>query len=397
MNNLKKDFPLLDSSNLIYFDNAATVHKPQSVIDTITRFYQKEYAMVHRSIYHLAEEATERFEGTRNKVASFIGALPEEIIFTQGTTHGINFVATAWALKNIKAGDTIVLTELEHHSNLIPWQQVAQHTGAQLVFIPCNPDGILQMELLPTLITDRTKLVSVVHTSHVLGVHNDIKTISNAARAVGALVLIDAAQSIGHQAITVTEFDADFLVFSGHKIGGPTGIGVLYIKKSTQPSVPPYQFGGGMVFSAGYDEATWNKAPYKYEAGTPPIAQVIGLGAAIDYINSHINFDTLRSHEAALCTRAIQGLQQIPDVTVLGPLKQLQEKGHLISFVVKGHHHHDVGAFLNSHNIAVRTGHFCAQPVARKFKLDGAIRISFFAYNTLEEVGCFIEVMRKLK
>ena len=396
MNNLKKDFPLLNSSNLIYFDNAATVHKPRQVIDTITNFYQSEYAMVHRSIYRLAEHATERFELTRKKVATFIGAHPEEIIFTQGTTNGVNFVATAWARNNLKAGDTIVLTELEHHSNLIPWQQISQQTGAQLVFIPCNNDGTLQMELLSSLITERTKLVSVVHTSHVLGVHNDIKTIITAARSVNALVLIDAAQSIGHQAINVTTLDTDFLVFSGHKIGGPTGIGVLYIKKSTQSLVPPYQFGGGMVFSADYDQAIFNKAPYKYEAGTPPIAQVIGLSEAIDYINEHINFQTIQVHEAALCARAIKGLQQIPSITILGPIKQLQKNGHLISFVVNGRHHHDVGAFLDSHDIAVRTGHFCAQPIARKLGFDGAIRISFFAYNTLEEVDHFVDVIHKL-
>lgn len=393
---IKKDFPLLASTNLIYFDNAATTHKPQEVIDAISSFYSRDYASVHRSIYKLSEFATEQFEKVRTDVAEFIGAQPEEIIFTQGTTHGINFVATAWARETLKPGDEIVLTELEHHSNLIPWQQVSVHTGALLKFIPSKPDGSLALENLNEIITERTKLVTVVHVSNALGTHNDIVTIAKQARSVGAHILIDAAQSIPHQKIDLKTLDVDFLVFSGHKLLGPTGIGVLYVKKEIQPKVPPYQFGGGMVFHADYDAATWLKSPYRYEAGTPPIAQVIGLGAAIRYIKKNINFDHLKIHEALLCSTAIVGLKKIPGVTLLGPIEQLQQSGHLISFTLKGHHPHDVGAYLDTHGIAVRAGHYCAQPLAQKLGIDGSIRLSFYAYNSREEVEYCLEILKKI-
>lgn len=393
---LKKDFPLLASSDLIYFDNAATTHKPSQVIDAVSNFYSKDYAAVHRGIYTLSEHATILFEKVRTTIAQFLGAHSDEIIFTQGTTHGINFIATAWALKTLKTGDEIVLTELEHHANLIPWQQVSLQTGALIKYIPINPDGTLNLDNLSELITERTKLVSVIHSSNALGTLNPIELIRNAAHKVGARILIDAAQSVPHQKINLKSLNVDFLVFSGHKLLGPTGIGVLYIKRSVQHEVPPYQFGGGMVFHADYYQATWLKAPCRYEAGTPPTAQVIGLGAAIDYLNATINFEDLKRHEAQLCARVIKGLQEIPDIRILGPLNQLQQEGHLVSFVHNRHHHHDVGAFLDNHAIAVRTGHYCSQPLAQKLGIDGSIRISFYCYNTLEEVDYFLDCLKKL-
>ena len=392
---LKKDFPLLKATNLIYFDNASTTHKPQHVIDAISSFYSTSYATVHRGIYKLSEQATTHFEQVRNDIANFLGAHSDEIIFTQGTTHGINFIATSWALKTFKANDEIVLTELEHHSNLIPWQQIAEQTGALLKFIPINAQGTLELENLSEIITKRTKLVSIVHVSNALGTHNDITTISKHARAVGARILLDAAQSVPHQKINLNSLDVDFLVFSGHKLLGPTGIGILYIKRAMQPEIPPYQFGGGMVFHANYYNATWLKSPQRYEAGTQPIAQVIGLGAALDYIKNNIDFDALTLHEAALCTRTIEGLQTIPGIRLLGPIQQLKQLGHIISFTLEGYHPHDIGAFLDAHNIAVRTGSYCAQPLAQKLGIDNSIRISFYAYNTLQEVDYFLEIMHK--
>lgn len=396
MTMIKKDFPFLASTNVTYFDNAATTHKPQQVIDAITTFYSTQYAPVHRSIYKLSEQATTQFEGVRAQIAAFIGADADEIIFTQGTTHGINFIATAWALKALKPGDQIVLTELEHHANLLPWQQVAAHTGAILKFIPINPDGTLNLENLNSIIGERTKLVSVIHISHVLGTHIDLAPLIARARHVGARILVDAAQSAPHQKIDAHNLDVDFLVFSGHKILGPTGIGVLYIKRSMQPDVPPYQFGGGMVFHADYYHATWRNSPHNYEAGTPPIAQVIGLGAALEYITTHIPFEALRIHEAALCKRALEGLQQLPDITLLGPIESLKKTGTMISFASKKHHSHDLGAYLDSHDIVVRTGHFCAQPLAQKLGIDGALRVSFYAYNSLDEVDYFLQVLKAL-
>ena len=399
MNFLRKDFPILTSTPqpFIYFDNAATTQKPLQVIDAISTFYKTTYATVHRSIYFRAEKATEAFENVRKAVAQFINASPKEIIFTKGATESINLVASSWGLNNLKKGDEIVLTELEHHSNLIPWQQVAKKNGCILKFIPIHADGTLALENLDAIITKKTKFVSVIHVSNALGTHNDIQKIINAAHAVGARILIDAAQSVPHQSIDVRRLNPDFLVFSGHKMLGPTGVGILYAKKEVQQEMPPYQFGGGMVVQASYSDTQWLEAPYCYEAGTPPIAEVIGLGAALEYLKEYVNFDDLRAHEAALCTQAIEGLQKIPGVTLLGPLEQLKKQGHLVSFTVEGHHPHDVGAYLDAHGIAVRTGHYCAQPLARRLDIDSSIRISFYCYNTSEEVECFLSVIKKLK
>jgi cysteine desulfurase/selenocysteine lyase len=400
MKDIKKDFPLLNKKinnhSLIYFDNAATSQKPRHVIDAITHFYESQNSTIHRAVYAFGEQATTLYEQARTTVAEFINADVHEIVFTKGATESINAVATGWALDHLKQGDEIVLTQMEHHANLLPWQQVAKRNGVLLKFIPVLPDGTLDMSTLDELITKKTKLVSCVHISNALGTHNDIETIIKKAHIVGAKVLIDAAQSIAHQKIDVKKIKCDFLVFSGHKIVGPTGIGVLYIKKDLHDQMQPYEFGGGMVYEVDYTTASWLKAPHKFEAGTPPIAQAIGLGQAIKYIQKHIDFELLKQHEAKLCAALINGLQKNKKITLLGPIEQLKKQGHLVSFVVEGMHAHDVATYLSNYGICVRAGHHCAQPLAKLMGIQASVRASFYAYNTLEEVEKFLEVITLL-
>lgn len=400
MKDIKKDFPLLNKKinnrSLIYFDNAATSQKPRQVIDAVTHFYESQNSTIHRAVYAFGEQATTLYEQARNTVAEFINADVHEIVFTKGATESINAVATGWALDHLKHGDEILLTQMEHHANLLPWQQVAKRNGVVLKFIPVLSDGTLDLSSLDDLITKKTKLVSCVHVSNALGTHNDIEIIIKKAHIVGAKVLIDAAQSIAHQKIDVKKINCDFLVFSGHKIVGPTGIGVLYIKKDLHDQMQPYEFGGGMVYEVDYTTASWLKAPHKFEAGTPPIAQAIGLGAAITYIQKHIDFELLKQHEAKLCAALINGLQKNKKITILGPIEQLKTQGHLVSFVVEGMHAHDVATYLSNYGICVRAGHHCAQPLAKLLGIQASVRASFYAYNTLEEVEKFLEVITLL-
>lgn len=396
---IRKDFPILNQSNdgkaLIYLDSAATSQKPMHVIDAISDFYKNYNANISRGIYDLGEKTTELYEQARETVATFIGANPNEIVFTSGATQGINFITRAWGDKNIHAGDEIIITELEHHSNMIPWQQLAERTGAVLKYIPVNFDGMLALEMLPELITKKTKLIAVTHVSNAIGTHVDIEHIIKQAHAVGARVLIDACQSVPHQKINVHKLNVDFLVFSGHKMFGPTGIGVLYIKEKLHDEVSPYQFGGGMIYDADLYHARWLKAPHKFEAGTPPIAQAIGLAAAIDYINKNIDFDELKKHEAELCARLIDGLLQHKAITIFGPVDQLKKSGHLVAFTVDGIHPHDVAAQLNKAGICVRAGHHCAQPLAKKMGIASSVRASFYAYNTRKEVDHLVNELKK--
>lgn len=396
----RRDFPILSQKingySIAACDNASTTHKPQQVLDTLVNFYATTNANIYRGIHSFAEQATSMYENAREKVADFIGAYPEEIIFTGGTTSGINFVAATWGDEHIKAGDEIVLTELEHHANLLPWQRLAQKKGAALKFIPIFPDGSLDLSQLNSIITHKTKMVSVIHVSNAVGTHVDIATIIARAKSVGARVLIDAAQSVSHQKINVHELDCDFLVFSGHKLLGPTGIGVLYIKKALHDQVSPYEVGGGMVENVDCEHATWRSAPHKFEAGTPPIAQAIGLGTAIDYINTHIDFAELQRYEAQLCARLIDGLSQFAQVKILGPIEELKKTGHLVSFLVDNSHSHDVAAFLDSRGISVRAGHHCAQPFAKKLGYDASVRVSFYFYNTIEDVDRIVEAIKEL-
>lgn len=403
MNNFKKlraDFPILlqkiNGYSLIACDNASTTHKPHQVIDAVTQFYTTTNANIYRGVHLFAEQATQQYEEVRKKVAHFIGALPEEVIFTRGCTSGINFVVATWGDMYIKEGDEIVMTELEHHSNLLPWQRLTQKKGAVLKFIPLLPNGKIDLSQLDSIITNKTKIVSVIHISNAIGTHIDIATIITRARAVGARVLIDAAQSVPHQKVDVHELGCDFLVFSGHKLLAPTGVGVLYIKKALHDDVVPYEVGGGMVENVDYTSATWAPAPHKFEAGTPPIAQVIGLGAAIDYLQSYVDFDQLMEYEARLCAQLIDGLSAMKQIKILGPLSELKQKGHIVSFLVDGIHSHDVAAFLNSRGITVRAGHHCAQPFAKKLGYDASVRVSFYFYNTPEDVEKILVAMHEL-
>lgn len=400
MKQLRKDFPFLrqqiENKDIIYFDNSATTQKPQQVIDAISQYYAYDNAPIHRSVYAVAEKTTQLYEQARARVAQFINAKPHEVIFTKGTTESINAVATAWARHNLTSGDEIVVTELEHHSNLVPWQEVCKATGATLKFIPIYDNGTLVMDALNGIITSKTKLVAVSHVSNALGTHVDIKTIIDAARAVGALCLVDAAQSAPHQRIDVADLKPDFLVFGGHKMLAPTGIGVLYIAEHLHEQMQPYQFGGGMVFEVDKYVSTWLKAPQKFEAGTPPIAQAVGFNSALDYLSTHVNFDELQKHEAQLCARLIEGLQSIEQVTLLGPLAQLKQNGHLVSFTVQGMHAHDVAAYLGQHGVYMRAGHYCAQPLAKRLGLEASVRASFYCYNLLEEIDQLIILIEKL-
>jgi cysteine desulfurase/selenocysteine lyase len=395
----KKDFPILQKSindkPIIYLDSAATSQKPQAVIDAELTFYAEHNANVHRAVYDLGEQATQLYEAARAKVAHFIHAKHvNEIIFTRGTTESINLVAATWAQEHIMPGDELVISELEHHSNLVPWQQLAQKKNIELRYIPVNADGTLNLDNLDTIITKKTKLVAISQISNSIGTHNDMQAITRAAKFVGAKVLIDAAQSAPYRLVNIQELGCDFLAFSGHKMLGPTGIGVLYIKKELHDQMPPYQFGGGMVFEAGLHKSSFLPAPHKFEAGTPPIAQAVGLGAAIDYLNQY-SAEELQAHSASLCQKLVDGLAEISGITILGPIDQLKTKGHLVSFVLEGYHPHDIAAYLSSVGICVRAGHHCAQPLARRLGLDSSVRVSFYGYNSGADVNALLTALHQ--
>lgn len=397
---MRKDFPLLarriNGHPVVYLDTAATALKPQPVIDALVDFYSNYGSNVFRGVYTLAEESTMLYEKARSKVARFIGANDHEIIFTKGATEGINAIAFTWALDAIRAGDEILVTAAEHHANLIPWQQCAAKTGARLKILPANNDGTWAMDKLEAVLTSKTKLVAVSHVSNVLGVRHDIGTIINAAHAVGARVLVDAAQSIAHEKIDVHALGCDFLVFSGHKMMGPTGIGVLYIRQDLQEQVRPYQYGGAMVCHVSLQSATWAQAPHCYQAGTPPISGAIGLGAAIDYIQSHIDFCDLKKHEANLVSSLINGLQSLKKVQIYGPVDQLKKSGHIVSFNVSGVHPHDVAAYVDRFGICVRAGSLCAQPLTELCCLGPSVRASLYVYNTEQDINWLLTSLDKL-
>lgn len=394
---IRSQFPFFSkNSSVVYLDNAATTHKPQEVIDALVDFYTYFNANVHRGIHAQTEHATSLYEAARASIAEFIGALPEEIIFTSGTTAGINGVATSWALNTLHKDDVIVLSELEHHSNMIVWQHVARKTGAQLRYLPITADGFLDESNLESFFDDRVKLVAITQVSNAIGTHIPIQKIKEYAKKVGALLLVDAAQSVAHQPIDVKNMGADFLVFSGHKMFGPTGIGVLYIQKELQDYMQPFLFGGGAVFSADYEKTTFLAGPHKFEAGTPPIAQAIGLAAAIDFIQSNALFDWLVEHEAHLCSIVIKGLKNIKGVTILGAPNELEKNGHLVSFLIKGFHPHDIAAYLSARGIFVRAGNHCAQPLAKRMGYDASVRVSFSCYNTVSDVDILLNALKMM-
>lgn len=393
---IRSQFPILErevnGKPLVYLDNGATSQKPKVVLDVLDEYYEKYNANVHRGIHTLSQEATDLMEESRRKIQKFINAKHDyEIIFTRGTTEGINLVSNS--LRNVlSADDEIIITEIEHHSNIVPWQLLCQRTGAKLKYIPLTAEGILDIEKLDDLLTDKTKLVCVNQVSNALGVVNPIKTIIEKAHAKGAWVLIDAAQSAPHTVIDVQAMDCDFLVFSGHKMYGPTGIGILYGKEDILNELPPFHGGGEMIKDVTMEVSTYACLPFKFEAGTPDIAGIIGLGAAVDFINS-IGMQTIHDYEKELVDYTIQRLSEFDEVEIYA--KDAEHSG-AVSFNLKfdGVHSSDVGMILDKKGIAVRTGHHCAQPIMQHFNIPGTVRASFAVYNTKEEIDTFIEGLK---
>jgi len=394
---IRQQFPVLNrlvkGKPLIYFDNAATSQKPQVVIDALVGYYSGFNANIHRGIHTLAEEATAAFEATRDTVKQFINAgAREEIIFTRGTTESINLVAYTWGRQNIGAGDEIIISTMEHHSNIVPWQMLCEEKGAKLKVIPINDEGELLMDEYKNLLSPKTKLVSVVHVSNALGTVNPVKQITELAHAAGAIVLIDGAQSSVHLDIDVQKIDADFFAFSSHKLYGATGAGVLYGKRSLLESMPPFQGGGEMIKEVTFGKTTYADLPYKFEAGTPNIADTVVLKTAIEFIN-RIGKDKIRQHENELLKYATAQLEQIPGLQIIG---RAREKVSLISFVIDKIHSQDIGILLDNRGIAVRTGHHCAQPLMQRCGITGTTRASFAVYNTKEEIDELITGLHKV-
>ncbi len=395
---IQKDFPILsreiNGKRLVYLDNAATSQKPQSVIEAEKAFYEQSNSNIHRGIHTLSEEATKQYEAVREKVAAFIGAgSTESIIFTRNTTEAINLVAWSWARKNLKPGNEILLTAMEHHSNLVPWQLVAQATGAKLLFVPLTPDGQLDLKAFARLLSRRTKLVSFTAMSNALGTLTPVKEITQKAHAVGAKVLVDAAQAVAHAPLKVSDIQCDFLAFSAHKMLGPTGVGVLYGRPEILNEMDPFLGGGDMILEVWRDHATWNELPWKFEAGTPNIAGVIAFGAAIDYLNK-IGMASIRQHEKELTAYALAELQKDPHVTIYGP-KDAEKQGGVISFNYGTIHPHDVGTLLDREGIAIRAGHHCCQPLMRDYGISGTNRASFYIYNTKEDIDALVAAIKK--
>lgn len=389
--NRKGDFPALQSGQ-IYFDTAATAHKPQSVIDAIVRCYSKEYATVHRAIYRSAIEMTEHYHEVRCKVQRFIGAAhPEEIVFTKGTTEGINLVASSFG-RTLQPGDEVVLSELEHHSNIVPWQIACADRGAHLRIIPADDRGVLDMSAYRTLLSKQTRMVAIGHISNALGTLHPIAEMVELAHQVGAKFLVDGAQAAPHLSIDVKQLGCDFYLFSGHKLYGPTGVGVLYGRRELLEGMAPYQGGGDMIESVTFEETRYNTLPTKFEAGTPPIAQVAGLGAAIDYLES-IGLDEIGRWEQQLLARATERLLEIPGTRLVGTAP---EKGAILTFAIEGCHPLDFGTLLDLSAISIRTGHLCAQPALRRYGLSAFARASFGLYNSLEEVDRFVDELARI-
>mgnify|MGYP001341145135 FL=1 len=397
---IREDFPILgreiNGKRLVYFDNAATTQKPQAVIDSLVDYYQNYNANVHRGVHSLSMEATDKYEEAREKVAAFINAESSDcLIWTRNSSESLNLVAYTWGEKNIEEGDEIVLTPMEHHSNLVPWQEIARRKGAKIRFIPITSDGQLDLTEIEKIINDRTVLVSVVHMSNALGTINPVKEITTIAHSRGAKVLIDGAQSVPHIPTDVQDYDCDFLAFSGHKMLGPTGIGCLYAKKEILETMEPFMTGGEMVLEVTYEKASWADLPMKFEAGTPNIADAIGLGAAIDYLNE-LGMDNIYSHENELTFHAMCKFFELQSegVELFGPRDE-NLKGGVFSFNVPDVHPHDLGTVLDNMGIAVRTGHHCAMPLVKSLGVAATARASFYLYNTTDEIDVFVDALRE--
>lgn len=395
-NTFRTDFPLIAENTTIYMDNAATSQRPQCVLDAVNDFYLKHNANPLRGTYPLSVEATDLYEEARKSVRDFIGAASEkEIIFTRNTTESINLVAYSYGLNNIKSGDEILVSIMEHHSNLLPWQMVARQTGATLRFLECRPDGSLDLDEVKSLITDKTKLVAITQVSNVLGIVNPIREIAALAHEKGAVIVVDGAQSTPHMPVHVQELDADFFAFSGHKIFGPMGIGVLYGKKKLLKQMPPFLSGGEMIDSVTREGAKYAELPHKFEAGTVNAAGAVGLKAALDYVRS-VGYEEMQKRELAVTRRALEGLKQIPHVHVLGSEKAEEHTG-ILTFTIDDVHPHDVSEILISDGISVRAGHHCAQPLLNYLGVSAATRASFMFYNTEEEADAFVKSIASIR
>ena len=390
---IRRDFPILErqvhGKPLVYLDSAATSQKPRAVIDALTRFYTEHNANIHRGIHCLAEEATVQFERTRQHTARFIGARSARtIVFTRNATESVNLVAHGWGRRNVREGDEILVTQMEHHSNLVPWQMLAKEKGARLRHIPVTPDGRLALDELPTLLNERTRLVAVTAMSNALGTINPVKEIIQEAHRKGAVVLVDGAQSVPHGATNVAELDCDFLVFSAHKMLGPTGVGVLYARKEILEKMDPFLGGGEMILEVWDDRATYNEIPNRFEAGTPNVADVVAFDAALAYLEG-LGMANVREHERRLVAYALKRFQEQTDIQLYGPADP-GARGGVVSFNFKDIHPHDVGTILDQEGIAVRAGHHCAQPLMRRFGISGTCRASFYIYTTEDEVDRLI-------
>jgi cysteine desulfurase / selenocysteine lyase len=395
---IRNDFPILSRSvhgkPLVYLDSGASSQKPRAVIDAMNVYYETYHANVHRGVYEISEEATAAMEKARVKVARFLNARQgKQIIFTRNTSEGINLVAYSWGNTNIKAGDLIILTEMEHHSNLVPWQLLAQRTGARLEFVPVSDDGLLRLDIYEQLLQQQPRLVAFTHMSNVLGTINPAQAMIAQAHAVGATVLLDAAQSVPHMPVDVQALNVDFLCFSGHKMLGPTGIGVLYGKRDLLEAMPPFMGGGDMIRTVSLRQSTWNDLPWKFEAGTPAIAEAIGLGAAVDYLNA-LGMQNVVRHEQEVTGYAMQQLQEIPGLTIYGPPAEL--RGGVISFTLGDIHPHDLASILDQEvGVAVRAGHHCAQPLMERFGLAATARASFYVYTSKEDIDILVQGLHK--
>ena len=386
-NAIRADFPILDQTvhghPLIYFDNGATTQKPRPVLEAMRRFDETDFANVHRGLHELSTRSTDAFEAVRQRTATYLGAASaEEIVFTSGTTDSINLVARSWGEHNLTPGDVILLTEMEHHSNLVPWQLLAEKTGATVRYLPVLDDGTLDLDFLPKVLTPEVKIFAFTHISNTLGTINPVATLTAAARAVGALTLVDAAQSAGHLPLDVQALGCDFLVFSAHKLCGPTGVGILFGKKEHLSAMPPWRGGGGMIHSVGYEKTTYAASPQRFEAGTPNITGIIGLGAALDYLDA-IGRDHIFDHDRQLTRHAREILAPIPGLRIIGPTG---ERGGLLGILLENAHPHDLVTYADRFGLAMRGGHHCNQPLMRKWKLPGTARASFYFYNTHEEI-----------
>src|SRR5579872_344151 len=395
---VREDFPVLKQTvhgkPLVYLDSAATSQKPTCVVDAIRHFHEVDCANIHRGVHELSQRSTASYEETRAKTKQFLNSRSRnELIFVRGTTEGINLVSSSWGHKNVKAGDEIVISAMEHHSNIVPWQMLCEVTGAKLRVIPMNDRGELLMEEYEKLLNPRTRMVAVAHVSNALGTINPIREMIAMAHKVGALTLIDGAQAAPHLKIDVQDLDADFYTFSGHKVCGPTGIGILYGKTKLLEAMPPYQGGGDMIRTVTFEKTTYNELPYKFEAGTPNIAGGIGLGASLDYVNA-IGLDKIAAYEHELLEYGTEALSNIPGLRIIGTAR---EKAAVLSFVIDGIHPHDIGTVLDRQGIAVRTGHHCAQPVMDRFHIPATTRASLAFYNTFQEIDALAAGLEKVK